>query len=251
MRSSSPGRPPVLALIPVLPLLLAAVSSQAGAARPAHITPLPADSPLLLPPTARAECAVGNLHPGAWAIGDWVWGQEGYKYLFLPTETCSCPVGIRLGNVRLLMQFGPEDVPASFEAYVALEEAVWDDAIGCYVPGEEVCASPVSTVEIAGAGLYSVGISLSEHCGCADIDFPYLLSFHFISTFAAASRPDLIADDFPVGCRSWNDYGFGWQDLVSELSWPGELILWAESSCCELPVATPPPSWGGVKALYR
>jgi hypothetical protein len=200
---------------------------------------------------ARQDCQVGNLNLPTYAIADWVWGAEGYKYLFRAPATCSCPVGFRLENVHLLMQFGPEDVPVSFDVYADLEEAVWDDLISCYFPGAELCTSLVYTVQIDAEGMYDISLPIFEQCQCAAMGFWYFLSFHFVSEFSAAGRPDLVADNAPLECHSWNDYGFGWQDLVHDFGWPGEILMYADVACCEIPVAAEPGTWGSVKSLYR
>jgi len=199
----------------------------------------------------RQDCQVGNLNVPTYAITDWAFGAEGYKYLFRAPATCSCPVGFRLDSIHLLMQFGPEDVPVGFDAFVDLEEAVWDDLSGCYLPGAELCTSLVYTVQIDAEGLFDISLPILEQCQCAAIGFWYFLSFHFVSEFGASGRPDLVADGMPLGCRSWNDYGFGWQDLVSDFDWPGEILMYADAACCEIPVSAEPGTWGSVKSLYR
>jgi hypothetical protein len=172
-------------------------------------------------------------------------------YLFYPLDTCGCPLGFHLEAVHLMMQFGAEDVPASFDVYVDLEDAVWDDLTGCYYPGAETCTSLIYTVDITTEGVYDISIPIFSQCACAHLDYWYFLSFHFLTNFAGTALPGLIADDFPVGCFSWNDYGFGWQDLVNDFGWPGEIIMWGDALCCELPVSSEDNTWGTVKNLYR
>ena len=237
----------------VLTFCCAMVASSAMAQRTLHVQRL-SDGEAVLQANggqSRQDCQVGNLNPPSYAITDWVFGAEGYKYLFRVPATCSCSVGFRLDSVHLLVQFGPEDVPVSFDAYADLEEAVWDDMSGCYLPGTELCISPVYTVQIDAEGLYDISLPIFEQCQCAAVEFWYFLSFHFVSEFATTGRPDLVADDLPLGCHSWNDYGFGWQDLVNEFGWPGELLMYADVACCEIPVPAKPDTWGGVKILYR
>ena len=231
--------------------LLAAGAAEAGKVLQAERLDGGQAAELLAGGPTRQDCQVGNVNPAAWVIGDWVFGAESYKYLFHAPETCSCPVGIRLENIHLLMQFGEEDVPASFDASVDLEEAVWDDLVGCYYPGVALCTSQTYTVEIETAGLYDISLPIFDECACAAKGFWYFLAFRFESTFGSTARPDLMADDVPLGCYSWNDYGFGWQDLVVDFGWPGEIMMYADAACCEFPVAAEPRTWGGVKSLYR
>ena len=200
--------------------------------------------------TSRGDCVVGNMNPTAYAITDWVWGLEGYKYLFDPSQGCgaTCVNGLTVTDVHMLLNFGPEDVPSTFSAYVDVEESVWDDLLGCWFPGPEICVSDVVEFTVTEAGLYDFTIPVV--CDCMEFGYQYLLSFHITTEFPEAGRPDIITDEFPVGCTSWNDYGFGWQDMQG-FDLPGEIIMWADANCCENPVATETETWGSIKSLYR
>jgi hypothetical protein len=206
---------------------------------------------MVLGETRRQACQVGNLNPMAWLIGDWISGNEGYKYHFFPRPQCPCPVGFHLEMVYIKLNFGPEDVPSVFDVYVDLEEAVWNDLAGCWYPGPEVCTSEVHTVQIDTAGVWDIGIPIGDQCPCASKHYQYLLSFHIVTQFPPTQRPDATSDEFPVGCTSWNDLGFGWMDVVQEFGWPGEILIWGDVECCELPVQSETDSWGTVKSLYR
>jgi hypothetical protein len=132
-----------------------------------------------------------------------------------------------------------------------MEEAAWDADAGCWLPGPEVCISQVYTVQIDTDGLYDISIPIVDECECAAMNNYFLLSCHFPQLFPAAQRPDLVTDEFPVGCTTWNDFGFGWMDVIASFGWPGEILMWGDAACCELPVADAPNSWGRVKSLYR
>ncbi|MFH1843729.1 MAG: hypothetical protein ABIF77_11045 [bacterium] len=240
-------------LLMLLCLSLLLVANTALAGKTVSVTRIDNPDPQVytMGGATRSDCQVGNLNDPAWLIGDWVWGEEGYKYLFHPQTSCSCPIGFQLETIHMLMDFGVEDVPVTFEAYVDLEEAVWDDLLGCYYPGPETCVSPVYQFTIDTAGTYDIAMSIFDHCDCAYMNYNYFLSFHFVTTFDSAMLPSLVSDEFPVGCTSWNDYGFGWQDLVNDFGWPGELMMWADVVCCEFPVGTENGTWGEVKTMYR
>ncbi len=201
--------------------------------------------------TTRQDCQVGNLNAPTLAISDWFVGIDSYKFLFDPAATCDCTIGFDLQSVHVFMQFGPEDVPAAFAANVDLAEAVWDDASGCWVPGAEVCTSPVSSITIDTEGLYDIGLPIAGDCACAEMGFFYLLSCHFTTALPTGMEPDAVADDLPTPCTSWYDFGAGWQDLVVDFGWPGNIIMNGDVVCCEFPVESETTSWGGVKSLYR
>jgi hypothetical protein len=210
-------------------------------------------TPLHMGEALRGDCLMGNLNPPAYAITDWIWGAEGYKYLFYPPEYACCPPGwgFRVELVHMYVQFGAEDVPAAFEVFVDLEDALWDPASGCWVPGIEDCVSPVFSVTIDVPGLYDIAIPLFDYCECAFMDFWYFLSFHFVTAFPSGMEPDAVSDQFPFGCTSYNDYGAGWLDLVNGFGWPGEILIWADVFCCDFPIGIEPQTWGRVKTMYR
>jgi len=203
------------------------------------------------PEILRQDCQVGNLNTPVWAINDWILGNEGYKLVFDPMATCDCPLGFHLQTVHMLMNFGAEDVPATFDVYADLEEAVFDEVSGCWLPGAEVCASPVYSVTIETAGLYDISLPIGDTCECADMRYIYLLSYHFMTAFPAGMEPDAVSDDIPTSCISYNDFGSGWLDLVTDFGWPGNIIMYADADCCEFPVSDEGSTWGGVKNLYR
>ena len=96
------------------------------------------------------------------------------------------------------------------------------------------------------AGLWD--ISLPLECACASPDYPYALTVSFESV--TGGTPDLVTDNLPSNCVSWNDFGSGWVDLVSGSGFPGNLKIWAEADCCEPPVETMKETMGDVKGRY-
>ncbi len=198
---------------------------------------------------------VGNLNPPFWLVNDFIYGLEGYKFLFYPREqNLPCPGGFLLNTVHFLINFGEEDIPVgagiSFDVHVDLEDALWDPASGCWSPGPEDCVSGTYEVAIPAPGLYDVAIPID--CQCAYLDYWYMLSVHFDSLFPETMRPDLVTDDFPSLCTSWNDYGAGWYDLRAAYpDFPGNIVIWGDVTCCDDPVAGDEATWGSMKSLFR
>ena len=135
----------------------------------------------------------------------------------------------------MLVQFGPEDVPASFDAFVDLEDAIWDEIEQRWVPGIEDCASPATTLDITKSGLYDLAIPIGEECECAHLNYWYFISFQFITSFEKGKQPDAVTDNLPVGSTSFIDFGSGWQDLQQQHSFPGEIIIWVNSPAARIP----------------
>jgi hypothetical protein len=197
--------------------------------------------------------------PPAFAITDWIWGEEGYKLLVCPWQCCGsiCPYGFFVEDVHMYMQFGTEDVPTTFEVFVDLEDAEGDPS--CWYPGVVECTSGVYQITITEPGLYDIGIPMEqENCDCAYMLDPftgepiyYFISFHIATLFDPAMRPDAITQDMPTACASYNNYGFGWDDVVTVYGFPGNVILYANIYCCNDPVETETSTWGDIKGLYR
>lgn len=233
----------------ILLTLCLLVASTAFAGRQPVITRI--DDPQIqqvnLGEPSRADCVMGNLNPPMWAQGDWIWGDEGYKYLFYPLDYCQC-TGFWPDVIHMMVQVDEFDpMPFVFDVWVDLADAVWDGI--CWVPGIEDCVSQVYTVTLdGGPGAYDIGIPIYDDCACAFMNYWYFISFHFGTL---PSRLDTVTDDFPIGCISYNDYGFGWEDLVTLYGFPGELIMYMDAWCCDPPIAAEKDTWGGVKQLFK
>ncbi|MEN8006847.1 MAG: hypothetical protein ABFS42_07500 [Candidatus Krumholzibacteriota bacterium] len=246
-----------LSMLVLSVLCLALLTGPSFAAdRQAVVTPVSGDAvtvnPVIQPTGANGVCQMGNLNPLAFAITDWVWGAEKYKYMFYadPGLCTACAEGFTVESVNLVLQFGPEDVPSTFDARVDFEEAIWDETLQCHYPGPEVCVSSTYTVTIDNPGLYNISLPMDAACACAHFGYWYGISFEFMTAFTSGMEPDLVTDEFPVGCTSWNDYGSGWNDLL-DFGFPGEIALSAEIICCNNPVATDESTWGSIKAMFR
>ncbi|MBU2500710.1 hypothetical protein KJ682_05210 [bacterium] len=237
----------------LLVLCLGLLCGTALADRAPVITRVADDIQDLGPSSPQTDCIMGNLNPSYWAINGWLTGAESYKYLFYadPALCPNCPMGFTVSSVHMVLRFGAEDVPSTFLAYVDFEEAIYDPAIGCYLPGPEICLSSVYTITIDAPGVYDINLPLDAgSCPCAYFEYWYGISFTFVDPFPLGMEPEPITDNFPVGCVSYNDWGQGWQDLFS-YGFPGELIMYADILCCSPPVDTEGSTWGGIKTLFR
>ncbi len=165
------------------------------------------------------------------------------------TGCSSCAEGLLISEVHILLSFGPEDVPVTFEISADVEEIIWDDASQCNIPGGQICASDITTITINSEGLYD--ISIPVNCDCLPMISSYALGLFFHTDFTSTGFPNLVIDASPVGCTSWNDWGDGWNDLVTNFGFPGELSIFADVDCCEDPVANESHSWDEIKSMFR
>jgi len=118
----------------------------------------------------------------------------------------------------------------------------------CPFPGPEECASDLYQVVLGQAALYDIALAIN--CGCLCVDGTYLLSVWFESCTSGAGL-ELVTDEFPSPCTSWNNWGLGWEDLVTGFGFPGNLIIFADAVCCASPSAVERTTWGTVKETYR
>jgi len=232
----------------MLLFLVLCVTGSAIADRDVTVRRLDSEEILTILDADRQDCEVGNPNPFFYAIPDWIWGAERYTYIYDPAATCGCMAGFQVEFVHMLVQFGPEDVPITFDAYVTVDGEAWNDELDCWYPGEPVCASETVSITIDAAGIYDIGLPTPD-CQCAGMSYRYSLSYVFAD--ALTSNPDVITDQYPVDCMNWNDYGLGWYDLVADFGFPGSLMMWADASCCQTPVANADAAWGEIKSLYE
>jgi len=238
--------------------LLCVVLAATAAAQDRTVVVQPVEGPPLEAgvPGWGGVCVYGNQNPAAFAITDWIYGDESYATMFLAERPpCGCADGFFITTVHMLMNFGPEDVPVSFDAYATFRENSLDEATaGCNVPGAFLCSSPVwqspvSTVNITSAGLYDIALDMGmAECPCARFGYTYAVTMDILTPFT--SYPDAVTDDASVGCTSYNDYGQGWLDQQS-FGFPGENIVFADVWCCADAVPEEPTAWGALKSLYR
>jgi hypothetical protein len=189
------------------------------------------------------QCVVGNSYAN-WAISGWAIPPEEYALVFEPLATCSvCPVGFDINTIHVVVQ-----VEAACDIYMSVdvEEAAGPDT--CLSPGPELCRSDDYEVNLSSAGVYDIGLPID--CPCLWSGWTYLLSFHFDAIYPESAEIQIVTNDYPTVCTSWNDWGSGWYDLVADAGFPGNLTIYADAECCETSGAEP-TSWGMTKRLFR
>lgn len=209
-----------------------------------NITPLgPAGASL------QADCLLGNTNAPAWAIPDFIMPPERYKFMFDPKATCeACPMGIAVNAVYILMQFAEA---CDMTVYVDIEEASYlPGEPECPRPGEEWCTSGPFIVEIPEAGMYDIGFPID--CPCLTDERIYAIGLTIEdASCLTGTVPELVTDNTPLPCTSWNNYDEVWDDLVlTYAGWPGNLEFGAEADCCSTPLPVEASTWGHIKSLY-
>ena len=242
-----------LSMLVLLVLCSALTVGAAPADREVVVTPVGELQADINSQGSTGVCVFGNDNPAAFAITDWIWGQESYKTLFYadPALCSVCTEGFTVESVTMYMNFKVEDVPITFDAMVDFEEAVPGQEAGCQVPGPAICTSPTYSITIDTAGLYAVSLPMTDICACAELGHWYGVGITFPNAFPETQRPDAVTDESPLGCVSYNDYGSGWLDAVTDFGFPGELIMYADIVCCSNPVPVDGATWGSIKSMFR
>jgi hypothetical protein len=230
-------RPSPIALVLGILLLCAAT---AGAAETPNVTRLN---------TALGDCMIGNLNPPVLpSVDGIVTGNEAFAYFVYPLEQCSCSEGgFLLEMIHMMLELLPHQVPAAFQAYGALHEAVYDPTTGCWLPGDMIYAGPPTDFDIQEPGVYEIGLP-TPGAVCLQLDNYYFLVVHFLTPLEAG----LVEDGLPAPCIAYNDKGAGWVDLDGvKRTAAGKTIIWGDMICCLPPIGSETPTWGAVKTLYR
>jgi hypothetical protein len=199
------------------------------------------------PVDPTSTCMVGNLNEPAWIIRDFMLPQEEYKLVFRSQGTCAnCIFGFDVDRIHVLLETREA---CTITMSMDVEGSV-NLVPGCDGPGEEWCVTESYYVMLPDSGAYDIGIPIN--CPCL-ARRTHLLSLR-IENFSCAtgSRPSIITDGSPHLCTNWNNIGTGWYDLLAEWpdQWPGDLLFWADASCCEQPVPVEKSTWGAIKSLY-
>lgn len=100
-------------------------------------------------------------------------------------------------------------------------------------------------------GFYKVTLTGTGLCDCIFLDFTQALHVPYFWHEHWGSQLFLVADDNPGHCPDYTvnpNMGYLW---YTEIDAPGNILMWADATCCENPVGTESDSWGSLKALFR
>ena len=156
----------------------------------------------------------------AYAITDWFWGMEWYANFQNPEEFgCTDVWPFEVIEVGFNIQ-------VDFAMDIDVQGFVYSNAgdLACPVPGAELCQTPIYTVSIPSDGHWILTLPLTEQCCVWD---PYFAVVYIFTDLYGSGADAVSEDDLTDVCRSYNDYGAGWEDLVVLYGWPGEMILWS------------------------
>lgn len=164
--------------------------------------------------SAVAICESRMDAGAAWAIAEWVVGQELYKAYQDPAAVCGGSYPFTVTSVHMLLQVA---AATSIVAAVDIETVDSVFSPGCPVPGEMVYLGDPVYITFPAAGLYDVTIELSAP---TVVEGPFFAGFFFGSIVDPAAYLSLVTDSVEKTCVTFNiwDTTLGYIDLGDDIS---------------------------------
>jgi len=205
----------------------------------------------------ETDCIVGSLESDPQYETNVVQSDFEFAFLIDPTNNNCCESNIKPEKITFYLNFGAEDL-----LFKPIQVAVLtaNPVAGGLQPGDEICATPMGWALNADIpGFYQITLPPQPTggggdlvCPCLDSNTPYFLVARIFGTIEPGAEPDAVCDNTPIGGRTFirQDSGL-WQDVVSDLGWPGEIVMNADVACCDLPIPNENTTWGELKSHYR
>jgi len=183
-------------------------------------------------------CTARMVGSSYWAIDGWLAGDELYKVyqdIDLLANDCSYPFYVTAVAIQLQTTYsGTLYLQADVEA---LDESSTD---ACPYPGELLGITEENTYEISGEGNYVLVVVFDEP---VLVDTAYFAGIYF-GAGASDLVTALVTDNDPYLCVSWNDWGLGYVDLISNpyYNFPGNLVMFSYGYNAEDPEPSSGPT---------
>lgn len=226
----------------ILGLCLSLVAGLA-IAREATLTRIELDVPSIS--RTEADCVVGNFDFDniIGYYGSWYEGYEDYAYQVqrMHQSPCLCVDGWALRNVSMLLALDTDT-----DTY--MQPVLYADNGG--VPGAVIYSGPVYHITgVPALNYYEITLPFAgaEMCQIPP-NGTFYLGFSFLNDGPVYGLP-VTAN--PLTGKNFNNWGSGWYDLVAQVGFQGNLLIWAEVDCCANGVQTEESTWDAVKQLFR
>ncbi len=200
------------------------------------------------PSRVPVTCLVGNLEPIAYAVSGWLAPPDKYALIFDPGAACQdCDVGVRITTVHTMLQ---TSAACDMVIKVSLLSVDAPPVANCPAPLNVLCGHYEWSVSLPSEGTWDISLPLD--CLCADPDYLFALKVKITGADCVdGGLPNLITDERPTACTSYNEIDGVWTDLVTTYGFPGNLSIWADAECCWSPVGLEARTWSDLKAIYR
>ena len=181
--------------------------------------------PLYLNLSPAESCPAGNTDY-MYTITNMLYGAEHFS-AFVDPSSCyiTNPGVVRVNSISIVVYATAEILNCSgFELQAHIESAEWSG--NCPSPGYQAeCTSDYTVMQITSPGLYLLTFSLNEDC----LRFgPFFASVTFFNNAGCLPGPlNIVVDDWPEFCNSYNNYEGVWYDIVASYGLVGKLSLFA------------------------
>lgn len=221
-------------------LLIASTSSAADRSRQPQKVRLEQATAQRISPTAvtgyDSTCTASNDQGLYWMISGWVIGQELYKVLINPADSCPGAYPYTVHEIGIPLSFG-----RATQITIAVDiEAVDNSDTSCAVPGTLIGTSTAFMFDIPGPGLWDIWVPFDIP---VTVNAPFFAGVYISNVVDPADDISLITDNFPVPCVTYNiwDTAIGFIDLTNNdfFNFPGRLVMYAsvtpsDGRCCLL-----------------
>ncbi|MBN4076370.1 hypothetical protein JYT16_01495 [Gemmatimonas aurantiaca] len=163
---------------------------------------------------AQAFC-IARLDAGAaWAIDEWIIGNELYKSYQDPVAACGGSYPYSITEVHMFLQVA---TAATITIATDIESVDNEFLPGCAVPGATIHLGAMTQLSFPQAGLYDVAIELDT---AVVVNEPFFVGFFFSSAVDPNWHLSLVTDNVEKACRSFNiwDTAIGYIDLNDDVA---------------------------------
>jgi hypothetical protein len=181
-------------------------------------------------------CEVIHTGPPVFCISDWIEAGHSYASYQDPLEAgCIDPYPFQVVELHFWVC---ASAPVTTEMYIDILEANLEDPT-CPYPGQGLFTSDIYVLELPGPGVYQVLVPIAEKV-C--VDAPYFAGINFPEPVMGLGP---MTDDTPYGCQDYIWFDVDPLDLVSEVGFPGNILLYsvgltaAQNTCHEYPPPLP------------
>ncbi len=181
-------------------------------------------------------CEVIHTGPPVFCISDWIEAGHSYASYQDPLEAgCIDPYPFQVVELHFWVC---ASAPVTTEMYIDILEANLEDPT-CPYPGQGLFTSDVYAVELPVPGNYEIAVPMPEKV-C--VDGPYFAGINFPGPVMGLGP---MTDDTPGGCQDYIWFDVDPLDLVSQVGFPGNILLYsvgltaAENTCDEYPPPLP------------
>jgi hypothetical protein len=174
--------------------------------------------------TEEVQCTARMVGESYWAISEWLAGDEIYKVyqdVDLLGNDCAYPFYVSAVAIEL-------EVEAGGTIYLQADVEALDPEVStpaCPYPGDVLGLTEDQDFVIPDAGYYLLMVIFPEP---VLVEGPYFAGIYFSAEVGDLGGA-LITDNDPYQCISWNDWGLGYVDLVSNsyFDFPGNLVMYS------------------------